>query len=61
MSMQDPKYKLGQTVRHKFGSGEAVSRIKSVVTQRDRWLYVVANPNGGKAIYIPEEDIIKEI
>jgi len=59
--MEDPEYKIGKTVRHKYGSGEAVSRIKSIITQRDKWLYVVTNPNGGGDIYIPEEDIIKEI
>lgn len=59
--MEDPKFKIGKTVRHKFGSGEAVSQIKSIVTQGNRWLYVVTNPNGGSNIYIPEEDIIKEV
>lgn len=59
--MEDPKYKIGQTVRHKYGNGQAVSRIKSIITKGNSWLYVVTNPNGGKHIYIPEEDIIKDI
>jgi len=59
--MDDPKFKIGQTIRYKFGSSEAVSRIKSIITQRNEWLYVASNPSGGGPIYISEKEIIKAI
>ncbi len=59
-SVDKPKYKIGQNVIFKYGSGKAMGKIKSAISSNEarKWLYVISNPQNPGNLYIPQSDII---